>query len=97
MTAQKFRIRIDWTDIRNETGDEIPAAEKWPFDFPILEGWPPGNFNTVSFCIVVVDVDGGGGGSVGCDVVVRCGGDGVNVAVVVGGGNDNVLLNVVVD
>ncbi len=74
LTAQKFRIRIDWTDIRNETGNEIPAAEKWPFDFPILEGWPPGKFGSVSFCIVDVDVDGGGGGGGSGDVVVGCGG-----------------------
>jgi hypothetical protein len=95
LTAQKFRIRIDWTDIQNETGNEIPA-EKWPFDFPILEGWPPGKFGYVSFCFVVVDVDVGGGGRGDCDVVVGCGGDGVNVAVVFIGSNDIVLLNVVV-
>jgi hypothetical protein len=90
LTAQKFRIRIDWTDIRNETGDEIPASEKWPFDFPILEGWPPGNLGPVSFCVVVVNVDKGGGGSGGG--VVGCVGDGVNVAVVVIGGNVNVVF-----
>ena len=57
LMAEKFRFRIEWSNSKsgpgtgtrsqtgtgnqNETKPEAPD-ENWPFDFPILEGWPPG-------------------------------------------------------
>jgi hypothetical protein len=35
-------FRSDPTEPPNKTKTEISVKE-WPFDFPILEGWPPGN------------------------------------------------------
>ena len=47
-------LRMFITLTPDETGEEtvistskgaISSGENWPYDFPILEGWPPGELN----------------------------------------------------